>query len=356
MTRPHPAIAPVYVEPFAGAAAVWLRLLDPSLVPPVSWMGGKRRLADRILGLLGLTPGRPVPAILGDASWWGWVWPAVLDPITGPRVSEVLRSWRGEDPRALWFRLRDAGPAEDLAERAAGLLWLQARAASGVPVWWEGGDVVSMNGDGNGPYRAWQKQGGETLVQWASTRIDDAGQTRTATRPNAGKGFNAAGAGGIVNPGTVADRLDAVRLVCDHRVPGPAAEGGIARPEGVAARLDRVRSRRPPVEVHHADALDLVRGLAYALGGCGRYFLDPPYLGCTGYPAECPRERVLQVADECARHGGRVVLSEAVDLSTDLGPGWTAVQLKRGKRPEWVTTYRCDAWAVHGPLFVEARP
>lgn len=37
--------APVYVSPFLGAGADWLCLLSPDLVPPVSWVGGKRRLA-----------------------------------------------------------------------------------------------------------------------------------------------------------------------------------------------------------------------------------------------------------------------------------------------------------------------
>lgn len=154
---------PVLVDPFLGAGGTVLGLLSwvtgAKLDPPVSWMGGKRRLALEGLAPLDL-PRRRIPMLLADASWWGWVWLVCLDAVTGPKVSAVLRSWRGEDPRALWFRLRDEGPREDLAEAAAQILWLQARAASGVPVWWEGG----------------------AAVQWASTKIDTAGQ-RQATEP-----------------------------------------------------------------------------------------------------------------------------------------------------------------------------
>ncbi len=133
-------MSPIYVDPFLGAGAVWLHLLDPSLVPLVSWMGGKRKFARDILALLDLHPRDRAACVLGDASWWGWVWPVVLDPVTGPEVATLLRFWRerGDDPRALWFNLRGYGPLPSRAEAAAQLLWLQARAASGVPVWWEG--------------------------------------------------------------------------------------------------------------------------------------------------------------------------------------------------------------------------
>lgn len=416
-----------YLAPFLGAGGDWLHLVSQDLVPPVSWMGGKRRLAHRIMELLGLTPGQRLLFVLGDASWWGWVWPLCLDEVTGPQVCAWLRRWQGEDPRALWFRLRDAGPPADLVERAAGLLWLQARAASGVPVWWEGDEVVSMDGHGRGPYRAWQATAqpklvqecgwkSETcstrrpgrakqshaqdpdrtredrrLVQWASTKVDEAGQTR-ATEPRllasdgrgvgrppghrgdkaaakkqaCGKGFNAEGAGGMVNPATIADRLEQTRarLVMATRSTSPRrADMGrndghrekhgwrAFEPGDVAARIDSIRTSSPQVVIAHCDALDLVRAAAPVLGRRARIYLDPPYQHATGYPVTCSRDHVLAIAEESARHGGRVVLSEAVGLAAELGPGWRQVQLRRGPKPEWVTLYNCSAQAEHGRLF-----
>lgn len=128
----------LYVEAFAGGAACALQLLEgPKCYPPCSYMGGKRRDAPAILGHLGLRPGDGAGrVVLNDLGPWGWVWQALLDPVVSARVSEVLRSWRGEPIQDLWFRLRDEGPREDPAEAAAQWLVLQSRSASGAPVFW----------------------------------------------------------------------------------------------------------------------------------------------------------------------------------------------------------------------------
>lgn len=387
---------PIFGSPFLGAGAEWLHLLSPDLVvPPVSWMGGKRRLAREVLALLDLHPGRPVPCILGDASWWGWVWPTCLDPVTGPEVSAMLRFWRGRDPRALWFWLRDVGPMESRVEAAAQLLWLQARAASGVPVWWEGAEVLAAPGPGrerqpaadrganglraqSGPRADGTRGtciasmcGASALVQHASTKVDAAGQRqatelrlvatthgngqppgvpydagckgslmasdgRGVPREAGHKQMRSEGgkSGGIVDPGTIATRLDAIRAACAKGT-NAAGAGGIVD---------------PGTRVFHTDALTLVTEWAPRLGAAGRWYLDPPYQGATGYPATCPREEVLVIAETAARYGGRVVLSEAVGLAAELGRGWSQVQLRDGKRPEWVTLYGCDARAHLPPI------
>jgi hypothetical protein len=301
-------------------------------------MGGKRRLASDIHALLDVRPG--VLLLLGDASWWGWVWPVVLDAGSGPRVSEVLRGWRNEDPRALWFRLRDMGPVDrtaDPAGAAAQLLWLQARAASGVPVWWEGDGSWQAGG-----YNIGQRARDERrrLLQHASSQVDDAGQ-RQATEPRlvmrrAAEGDSPACAngyhggpesgsrgGGIIDPGTIARRLDAIR---------GAAEG--------------VRG-----SIEHIDAKTFTARYAASLGARARVYLDPPYADCVGYPVACGRAKVLDIAARWAAAGARVVLSEAVPLANELGPGWTASELRGGSKPEWVTSFGCDVRALLPPLF-----
>lgn len=379
--------SPVYVDPFLGAGGTWLHLLDPALTPPVSWMGGKRRLAPRLLELLDLHPGQRVQSILGDASWWGWVWPLCLDPVTGPVVCRWLRSWRGEEPRALWFRLRDAGPPADPVERAAGLLWLQARAASGVPVWWEGDEPALVQD------RGWKSPTCSTRKVWTAVQgnateprlLAGARSEREAEEPrdagqcgasrllasNGHGGVYAAGhkqvisemgqMGGMQDPGTIAERLDQTRArLVQWAGPGgrvrpnagkgfnAAGAGGIVDPGTVAARVEAARVE---AVIEHRDALDLIREWAPVLGARARIYLDPPYQGATGYPVTCPREHVLAIAEESGRHGGRVVLSEAVGLAGELGPGWRDVCLRRAPKPEWVTVYGCGAAAEHGRLF-----
>lgn len=396
----------VYVDPFLGAGAVYLRLLGPNLVPFVSWMGGKRKLAGELLRLLGLRTGHPVPAVLGDACWWGWVWAVVLDPVLGPEVSAMLRFWRDrevrdplepllpprrQDPRDLWFALRSYGPLSHPVEAAAQLLWLQARAASGVPVWW-------ASGTAQGPgYNTGQRARDEARAvarsgpeQWASSKVDAAGQRQAselfasdgrgvprATGQRGERLFSHGGgaghayeaghkgsAGGIVDPGTIAHRLDEAR----HQL--VKASGGLAdlgrdastrerkgwrafEPSDVAERLDAARGRVElgSVTILNADAMALTAEYAQRLGARARVMLDPPYQGKTGYPAECSRAEVLRIAEVWARHGGRVLVCEAEGLAAELGGGWVQEQLAAGDKPEWVTCYNCDVDALRPALF-----
>jgi len=320
------AVTPVYVEPFLGGGGSWLPLLTArhlaSLVPPVAWMGGKRKLAPVIHDLLGLDPVRPAPCILGDACWWGEVWPLVLDPTTGPAVSEVLRSWQGEDPTALWLRLRDAGPSADPVEHTASLLWLQAGAASGVPVWWRDDGSAGGPGFNTGQANAKGSIGGPVRLTASNGR----GMTHEAGhRQRHSEGGKT---GGVLFPATVAARLDAIRLA--------------------AAAW--------PITVEHDDAQSFTERWAPRLGERARVYLDPPYEGKTSYPSVCPRSEVLSIARTWASHGARVVLSEAVDLSGELGPGWSGLRLRGGRKQEWVTSFGCRRESAYGPLFMGGAP
>lgn len=128
--------------------------------------------------------------------------------------------------------------------------------------------------------------------------------------PAGSKGTDKKGGGGIVDPGTIAGRLDAIR-----------------------ASL----TRSPVIE--HRGARELTEDWAHRIGSNGRVYLDPPYQGATGYPAVCPRDEVLWIAEEWARHGARVVLSEACGLAAELGSGWVEEQLPSTRKPEWITVY-----------------
>ena len=153
----------IWCEPFCGSAAVGIRLLQKHGKPPISYMGGKSGYADTILGILGLSPGQGCGGmVLGDVGPWAavhatlggaegsavevarWVacselsakkqveagygaeyerWasgarfapPSVESTakrLSGPRAAEVaaiIRSWRDEEPRALWDRLKAEG-------------------------------------------------------------------------------------------------------------------------------------------------------------------------------------------------------------------------------------------------------
>ena len=157
----------IWCEPFCGSAAVGIRLLQRHSKPPISYMGGKSGYADIILGVLGLSPGQSCGGmVLGDVGPWAAVhatlggaegsavevarWATVAgqshkpgqpdsgiatkrvietrrpesswltanniashaEKHPGPRAAEVaalIRSWRDEEPRALWERLKAEG-------------------------------------------------------------------------------------------------------------------------------------------------------------------------------------------------------------------------------------------------------
>lgn len=103
-------------------------------------MGGKRRYSAHLLQILEVERRDIDRVVLVDAGPWGWVWRAIFAwPET---TAMVLDSWdanlANEPPRELWTRLSQIPlppPDERAGEHAAQWLWLQARSASGVPVW-----------------------------------------------------------------------------------------------------------------------------------------------------------------------------------------------------------------------------
>lgn len=102
-----------FVELCAGTAAVSLRLHHPRARPPVSRMGAKTGYANVILRCLGLRPGQ-------GADRYVWCEPdegvrLLLHAMTSREIATkaagIIASWKDEDPKALWLRLRAEGPA-----------------------------------------------------------------------------------------------------------------------------------------------------------------------------------------------------------------------------------------------------
>ena len=104
----------LFAELCCGSAAVTVRLLGGSSArPPVSYMGSKRGYAGAILDVLGLRAGAGADAcLLADPGPWSRVWSVLTLPDGCREVAGHLRGWVGEDPRALWDRLRADKPLE----------------------------------------------------------------------------------------------------------------------------------------------------------------------------------------------------------------------------------------------------
>jgi len=109
---------PLFVELCAGTAALSLRYhAGRNARPPVSRMGAKTGYADVILRCLGLRPGQGHT----DGTRYLWCEPdagvnlllhAYTDRELATAAADIIRSWKDEDPRALWERLRAEGPAK----------------------------------------------------------------------------------------------------------------------------------------------------------------------------------------------------------------------------------------------------
>lgn len=104
----------LFVELCAGTAALSLRLHKEGAKPPVSRMGSKTGYANVILHELGLYPGLKADRYL-------WCEPddgcrllltAYTDAGLRAEAAKIIRGWAGEEPRALWERLRAEGPVK----------------------------------------------------------------------------------------------------------------------------------------------------------------------------------------------------------------------------------------------------
>lgn len=384
MTKPH-----LFVEPFAGAAAVSLRLIGGRrLQPPVSWMGGKRRHAAHILHMMGLRSGLGTERlVLGDAGPWGWVWPVLLHKPSAALVADRLRSWSEEDPRELWRRLADAPPADAEPDRVAQWLWLQGRAGGGVPVFWieeELNQGERPTADGKKRKKPGQKglyppkliqhksNGKTTAAMQKGLRLPQLMQgDHNGRMSRVGPNRDPKGSGGLVDIVGFADRLELLAETVATWLALQSAgalgkpvrlEGGAwkhcgyahlsetSREKGFKARLnpasiaDKVDGLpAPAVSVYHGNAGELLRELGEQLNGAHVY-MDPPYKGCTGYGWDCAREQVLELATFASDAGAIVALSEAVPLADELGPGWESQDItslgRVSAKPEWVTINR----------------
>lgn len=294
------AEAVTLVELCAGTAAVSLWALGRR-APLTGFMGGKRRWAAALVHALEVD--RPDRVVLVDAGPWGDAWASLRSAETRCDVADMLETWACHDLEDLWRRLVAEPPSPDAPLRVAQFLWLQARSAGCIPVWWSG--------------ERWESPTG--------SRTEAAHTRGGAALANREKGYGSREVGA---PNQRGSRGDGPAYQAGGVAKRRAERGGAAAPKGcrgiqipttIARRL-RALDALPwdRIEVVHGD----VRSVAPIPGA--RVYFDPPYHLAPRYAALLPRADVVAVAQRWADNGCRVAVSEREAIEI---PDWTARRL-----------------------------
>lgn len=342
---------PLFVELCAGTAAVSLRLAHPRGRPPVSRMGAKTGYADVILRCLGLRPG-------GGADRYLWCEPdagvrlllhAMTSREIATKAAAIIASWKDEDPKALWLRLRAEGPAVcppvDPRE-VARWGWVSGNSDKTNSYFWKAPDTVSSLCNLSPKGYAQRLEQGPTLpatITADARDIDPREVARAARLLTANRLINLdpqtwqnTGEGGTTHGGA--------EFCTDAAVLADAL--GAAVEVAGAAVVDDARAVDPP---------QLPPGVVV--------YIDPPYLNTTGYSHSLPRGTWLPIVRRWAEAGALVCVNEAEPIPDLMAEGWHAVEItgervgqKRTfskQQREWLTMSRPPAWkpSIQGQLF-----
>jgi len=352
---------PLFVELCAGTAALSLRLHRRHARPPVSRMGAKTGYADAILRVLGLRPGQ-------GAAHYLWCEPdpgvrllleAYRDPGLAQEAAAIIRGWADEEPRALWERLRAEGPPRGV-EAGEVARWARLTTANRlIPATWVDGQWRNT-GDGGSTFGGdefctpavdlagkFEVTDGDlpAIVEADARRVDPREVARWARLITANR----------LIPGRWADDgrwVNAARDGGEHTIGGVSFGGAEFCTPAVdlAEKFEASVGDMPATVATDARAIepspDLPPGaIAY---------MDPPYVGTTGYGHDLPRSEVVALARRWSAAGAMVAISEAEPIGDLVAEGWHAVRIdgeRKGQartfskqKDEWLTLSNAPTW------------
>jgi hypothetical protein len=306
-------------------------------------MGAKTGYADAVLRVLGLRPGQ-------GAAHYLWCEPdpgvrllleAYRDPGLAQEAAAIIRGWADEEPRALWERLRAEGPPRgvDAGEVAR---WARLTTANRlIPATWVDGQWRNT-GDGGSTF------GGAEFctpaVDLAEKFEASVGDMPATVEADARR----------VDPREVARWMTIHRLTIPQaqvRGAGPTDYNG-GKPQGPEGQaMDLTACPTLPATIT-PDARGIEPGPDLPPGTVA--YMDPPYVGTTGYGHDLPRSEVVALARRWAAAGAMVAISEAEPIADLTAEGWRAVRIdgeRMGQKrtfskqqAEWLTLSRPPAW------------
>ena len=324
-------------------------------------MGNKAGYAEVILAALGLRSGEGAGAYV-----WAESDPDVRallraypDPDMLRRIADIIRGWKDEEPRALWERLRAERKARgvtvdsDIAGWVVDSSWGNGM-TPGVTVGWTGGykgpgskdDHIhipaTLDSQADRCHRlaeyaiagAWAYRRGVPESGFNAGLLEDREPTETGghaakarTCEQEAGGFERVAGWITEHAGTHPGGGD-FRGLHIHR---PNVDGFIPGRGALADGCTRLASRWPPVAVlatlPTAAELSALLGTPGDLEGVITY-MDPPYLGTTGYADDLPRADVVRLALDYHAAGAVVCISEAEPVID----GWHAIDIQGGRK------------------------
>lgn len=301
---------PVFIELCAGTAALSLRLARSKARPPVSRMGAKTGYADAILSRMGLQAGQGADGYL-------WCEPdagvrlllhAYTDRRLARAAAEVVRGWAEEEPRALWERLKAEGPVRAVEAREVAR-WVNVQARTDN----FGGFAAPV--DDNPGRTGWRGHG--PGCECLAERFDALPELLARLMPDASE----------VDPREVArwsivtgNSVEKRPGVDPHWFTRPTGEGQKSA-GAYAADLDAL-PELPGCIVPDATEVKPAR-----LPKGSWVYIDPPYVGTTGYAHDLPRAEVVRLARLWRDAGAHVAISEAEPIAELVADGWHAHEL-----------------------------
>ncbi len=379
-------------------------------------MGAKTGYVDAALRCLGLYPGQ-------GAEHYLWCEPdagvrlllhAYRDRALATAAADIIRSWKDEEPRALWERLRAEGPARcppvDPREVARwqvviGSMWVHKQDGRPLSGWaWcddkpkplehadrltnaptlpatiaddarevEPREVARFGFLGHYSHRQGQPESGfspHLLREYPKTATNNGNKPRTAAVvADRLRALPQVDGAAVVDDARAVDAREVARFLY-----GSAASYDPSRPwsgflhpeEGGrygASRADVARrtAELPTLpatiteDAREVDPPQLPPGVVV--------YIDPPYLNTTGYAHAFPRSEWLPVVRRWQAAGALVAVSEAEPIPDLIAEGWHAVEITRERKGqkrtfskqqrEFLTMSEPPRWrpAVQGSLF-----
>jgi hypothetical protein len=275
-------------------------------------MGSKTGYANTILHELGLYPGL-------KADHYLWCEPddgcrllleTYRDHDLATATAEIILGWKDEDPKSLWTRLRKEGPVvaptpREAARWCVSEAWTNSKQYMGPdrpskchPPGW----VASITLDGlNGRVSTLPALPGE-ITDGAVDPREAARWVQIESMSQIGGGFDIAGNYGYQGNGyqwkAAPKGWQAERLLSTPTLPGEITDGAV----------------EPPLLPENTVV-----------------YIDPPYVGTTGYKHTLGRDRVVELALAWHAAGATVCISEQEAIPELVAQGWRSVNIT-GKR------------------------